>query len=151
MLTGHESSSSGRSSAPHISKPAPGEPVPPITSLCRELDLSCCSRLGMGGLHGSLRGQAGSDGLVKLHAAYPNWSTHRTLDEMRENVPEYQLIQAGKKVGLLTNGQMKSLHGHLNTRNQAAHPTGFDPGINETLGFVESLLKLCDLINQKTL
>jgi hypothetical protein len=93
----------------------------------------------------------GSDGLVKLHAAYPNWSTYRTLDEMRENVPEYQLIQAGKRVGLLTNGQMKSLHGHLNTRNQAAHPTGFDPGINETLGFVESLLKLCNVINQKTL
>ncbi len=45
---------------------------------------------------------------------------------------------------------MKSLHGHLHTRNQAAHPTGFDPGINETLGYIESLIKLSATVAAKT-
>ncbi|HEY1831110.1 MAG TPA: hypothetical protein VGG38_12795 [Acidimicrobiales bacterium] len=92
-----------------------------------------------------------SDGLAKVHAEYPKWAAHQTLDDLRENVKEYQLIEAGKRVKLLTNSQMKSLHGYLNTRNQAAHPTGFSPGINETLGYIEALLKLCAAINQKTL
>lgn len=43
------------------------------------------------------------------------------------------------------------MHGHLHTRNLAAHPTGFDPGINETLGYVEALLKLVGTIEAKTL
>lgn len=92
-----------------------------------------------------------SDGLVKVHQAYTNWSGHKTLDDLRENIKEYQLIEAGKKIRLLTNGQMKALHGHLNSRNLAAHPTGFDPGINETLGYVESLIKLAAVIESKAL
>lgn len=93
----------------------------------------------------------GSDGLVKVHAAYPKWAIHSTLEDLRENIKEYQLIEAGKRIKLLTNGQMRSLHGHLNARNQAAHPTGFDPGINETLGYVESLIKLGAVIDAKKL
>ena len=93
----------------------------------------------------------GSDGLVKVHAAYPRWALHATLDELRENIKEYQLIEAGKKIGLLSNRQMKSLHGYLHARNQAAHPAGFAPGINETLGYVEGLIKLAGVLNQKTL
>jgi hypothetical protein len=45
---------------------------------------------------------------------------------------------------------MTPLHGYLHTRNQAAHPTGFGPGINETLGYIESLIKLSKVINDKT-
>jgi hypothetical protein len=93
----------------------------------------------------------GSDALVKVHSSYPKWATHATLEELRENVKEYQLIEAGKKIKLLTHGQMKSLHGYLHARNQAAHPTGFDPGINETLGYIESLIKLGAIIDAKTL
>ncbi len=93
----------------------------------------------------------GSDGLVRVHSAYPKWVVYATLDDLRENVKEYQLIEAGKKIKLLTNGQMESLHGHLNSRNQAAHPTGFEPGINETLGYIESLIKLGAIIEAKML
>jgi hypothetical protein len=88
---------------------------------------------------------------VKIHGAYPKWVAHATLEDLRENIKEHQLIEAGKKIKLLTNGQMKSLLGHLNARNQAAHPTGFDPGINETLGYIESLIKLAAIIEAKTL
>lgn len=92
-----------------------------------------------------------SDGLSKLHAQYPKWQVHTSLADVRESIREYQLIEAGKKIGLLTNGEMKSLHGHLHTRNQAAHPTGFDPGINETLGYIESLIKLSATVEAKSL
>jgi hypothetical protein len=92
-----------------------------------------------------------SDGLVKVHAAFPKWQVHVTLEDLRENIKEFQLIEAGKKIGLLTHSQMKSLHGHLHARNQAAHPTGFDPGINETLGYIESLIKLAAVIEAKSL
>lgn len=92
-----------------------------------------------------------SDSLAKIHAEYPKWVTYTTLENLRENIKEYQLIEAGKKVKLLSHSQMKSLHGHLHTRNQAAHPTGYDPGINETLGYIESLIKLAAAIEKKTL
>jgi hypothetical protein len=42
-------------------------------------------------------------------------------------------------------------HGNLNDRNQAAHPTAFDPGVNETLGYIEGLLKMAAKIGAKTL
>lgn len=92
----------------------------------------------------------GSDGLVKVHSSYPKWATYSTLEDLRENVKEYQLIEAGRKTKLLTHGQMKSLHGFLHARNQAAHPTGFEPGINETLGYIESLIKLAAAIETKS-
>lgn len=92
-----------------------------------------------------------SDGLAKLHASYPKWQVHLTLEDVRENIKEFQLIEAGKKIGLLTNSQMKTLHGQLHQRNQAAHPTGFSPGINETLGYIESLLKMAAVLEAKTL
>lgn len=93
----------------------------------------------------------GSDGLVKVHQEYPKWASFGSLEDLRENIKEYQLIEAGKKVKLLSHSQMKSLHGHLHTRNQAAHPTGFDPGINETLGYIAALLKLAAVLEAKSL
>lgn len=91
-----------------------------------------------------------SDGLVKVGAAYSKWPT-TSLEDLREEIGEYQLIEAGKKIGLLAKGQYKSMHGNLHTRNQAAHPTGFSPSANETLGYIEALLKLAKVIEKRTL
>jgi hypothetical protein len=91
-----------------------------------------------------------SDGLAAVAAAYPKWKTN-TLEDLREDVNEFSRIDAGKKIGLLTKGQHKTMHGYLHTRNQAAHPTDFDPGINETLGYIEALLKLVAVIEAKSL
>lgn len=92
----------------------------------------------------------GSDGLAAVRREYPNWKAS-TLEELRESVNEYQLIEAGWRVALLSKGERKSMHGHLHTRNQAAHPTSFDPGINETLGYIEALTKLAKAIGDKKL
>jgi hypothetical protein len=91
-----------------------------------------------------------SSGLATVRREYPKWPTS-SLEDLRESVNEFQLIDAGKKVGLLTKGQHRSMHGHLHTRNQAAHPTGFDPGINESLGYIEALIKLVKVLDSKTL
>src|SRR5438034_5122986 len=32
----------------------------------------------------------------KLHAAYPAWAHLKTIEDLRENVAEYQLIEAGR-------------------------------------------------------
>jgi len=91
-----------------------------------------------------------SDGLARVAASYPKWNTS-TIEDLREEINEFSRIDAGKKIGLLTKSQHKTMLGHLHTRNQAAHPTGFDPGINEALGYIEALLKLVAVLEAKAL
>jgi hypothetical protein len=92
------------------------------------------------------------DGFVKLHAAYPAWSSHKTLDELRENVVEFQLIEAAhKKLSLCTKAEMKALHGMLSKRNECAHPSNYYPGLNESLGYISELLNRLELIQKRPL
>ena len=77
----------------------------------------------------------------KLHAAYPAWSKYKTVDDLRENIAEYQLIESGKTVGLLTKNEMKALHGLLNKRNECAHPSNYFPGLNDSLGYISELVQ----------
>jgi hypothetical protein len=87
----------------------------------------------------------------KLHAAYPAWSKYKTLDELRENIAEYQLIECGKKVGLLSKNEMKALHGLLNKRNECAHPSNYFPDLNDTLGYVSELIKRIEHLQARKL
>ena len=74
-----------------------------------------------------------SDGLVKIRAAYPAWAANAgSIEELREAVVEFQLIQAAKRLGLCSNTEMKALHGMLNKRNECAHPSDFFPDMNIT-------------------
>jgi hypothetical protein len=54
-----------------------------------------------------------SDGLVKLAAARPKWPT-KSLEDLRENVNEFQLVQACRELGPCSKNEMKGLHGLLN-------------------------------------
>jgi hypothetical protein len=87
----------------------------------------------------------------KLHTAYPAWSKYKTLDDLRENVAEYQLIESGKTIGLLSKNEMKALHGLLNKRNECAHPSNYFPGLNDTLGYVSELIKRIEHLQTKRL
>lgn len=80
-----------------------------------------------------------TDGLRKLRSARPKWKA-KTIEELREQVPECQLIEVARDVGLCTKNEAKALLGLLNKRNECAHPSGFYPGLNETLGFVSEIL-----------
>ena len=81
-----------------------------------------------------------SDGMKKLKAVRPKWS-YDSMEDLREGVSEYQIIEAAKPVGLCTKNQVKALHGLLNKRNECAHPSDYYPGLNETLGYASELLQ----------
>lgn len=93
----------------------------------------------------------GSDGFVRLHAERQGWVSYKTVEELRENIQEYQLIEAAKAVGLITKTEMKSLHGSLSRRNESAHPSSYEPGMNESLGFISELMKRANAIQARTI
>jgi len=80
------------------------------------------------------------DGGTKLSQNYPKWQA-ATPEELREEVTDYQVVEACRKVGLCSKTEMKAVHALLNKRNECAHPSTFFPGINETLGFISEVLQ----------
>jgi hypothetical protein len=91
-----------------------------------------------------------SDGLKKLRQARPNWRI-KTMVELRERVPEYQLIEACRDVGLCSKNETKALLGLLNKRNECAHPSNYFPGLNESLGYISELLQRIELLQDRQL
>lgn len=92
-----------------------------------------------------------SDGLVKVMSKRPAWAKYSTVEELRENIPEYQLIEAARDVGLLSKSQTKTILGLLSKRNECAHPSGHNPGLNESLGFISELLTRVEQLQKKSL
>lgn len=92
-----------------------------------------------------------SDGLVKVKQSRPGWIRFAGIDELRDEIGEYQIIQVAKDVGLLSKGTMKSLHGMLSTRNECAHPGPYRPGLNESLGYVSDLITRISQLQSKNL
>jgi len=78
--------------------------------------------------------------MKRLKSARPNWH-YSSMEELREYVSEYQIIEACKDVGLCSKNEMKALHGLLNKRNECAHPSEFYPLLNETLGFISEIIR----------
>lgn len=91
-----------------------------------------------------------SDGLVKLKALRPAWKG-ATMEEMREYVPERQLLESMQPLGLCTKNQINALTSLLNRRNECAHPSAYYPGLNETLGYVSELLQRLQILAPKSL
>lgn len=92
-----------------------------------------------------------SDGLKKVRAVKTGWSKFKSVEELRENVAEYQLIDAAKDVGLLPKQEMKILHGLLAKRNECAHPSSHNPDMNEAIGYVSELLKRIGRLKKKSI
>lgn len=77
--------------------------------------------------------------ISKLRAARPKWNLTVKADLGLQT--DFALIEALKAAGLVSNGLMKALHGLLNKRNECAHPDEYDPSVNDTLGYVDELMK----------
>jgi hypothetical protein len=92
-----------------------------------------------------------SDGLIKLRAQRPNWPQNADVSELAEKFPEYQLIEALKAVGLVGRGEMNALIGLLQRRNECAHPTGYVPTLNETLGYISEVIQRIQRLAPKSL
>lgn len=94
--------------------------------------------------------QLAADGLNAVAVARPKWPT-TGIEELRETVPEHQIIEVGRYVGLLTKNDVKALLGLLNKRNECAHPSTYDPALNETLGYVSELLRRIEKLASRSL
>ena len=87
--------------------------------------------------------------LVKLRAVRPGW-TFTAMEDLREKVPEFQIIDAAHTAGLCQKNEAKALQGLLNKRNECAHPSDFYPALNESLGYISELLKRIEHLQSKT-
>jgi hypothetical protein len=92
-----------------------------------------------------------SDQLVKLRAQRQNWPQNADINELAEKFPEYQLIEALRAVGLAGKGEMNALIGLLHRRNECAHPTGYIPTLNETLGYISEVIQRIQKLAPKSL
>lgn len=91
-----------------------------------------------------------SDGLKKLRLVYPGWKA-ATLEELRENVVEYQLVEAAQRLKLISKTETKALHGLLNKRNECAHPSDYFPLLNESLGYVSEIIQRISHLQTRSL
>ena len=80
-----------------------------------------------------------SDKLKKLRKVRPKWNVN-SLDELREKISEFQIIEACKDLKLVNRNEMRVLQGFLGKRNLCAHPSDFFPDYNQTLGYVADIL-----------
>lgn len=96
-----------------------------------------------------LESRIGGIGLPRIHAVRPAWSKYGTVEELRENLPEYQIIEALRDVGLLGKSEAKTLQGLLSKRNECAHPGAFTPDANESIGYVSELLARIRALDSK--
>lgn len=81
----------------------------------------------------------GEDGYVKLNNARPSWKVS-SPEDLREQA-DYHVIEAAKAIGLLRKSEEKALKGLLNKRNECAHPEDYYPSLNDSLGYIDELLK----------
>lgn len=95
--------------------------------------------------------QLASDGFAKLHANRPKWRGYTTVELLRENVADFQILEAARDVGLLGKSQTKTLLGLLAKRNECAHPSDYVPTLNEALGYVTELLNRSAALTRKAL
>jgi hypothetical protein len=74
-----------------------------------------------------------------------------TATEVRERLPEYDLITVAREVGLLTMAATKRSYGLLSMRNDCAHPSSYRPGLTDALGYVSELIaSMTDLQTSRT-
>ena len=87
--------------------------------------------------------------LANIKAVRPKWSI-QSIEDLREQVPEYQQIEVYRQVKFLNRNEEKAFLGLLNRRNECAHPSNYSPTLNETLGFISELLSRITMLESKS-
>ncbi|WP_127782529.1 hypothetical protein [Rhodococcus sp. X156] len=77
--------------------------------------------------------------LTAIQAQYPQWKITQASDFREQK--DYTLFEVLKKQGLITNAMTKALQGLLAKRNECAHPGDYEPSINDTLGYLDEMMK----------
>lgn len=96
-----------------------------------------------------LHNKIAEDGLIKLSLSRPSWRllTHEDLREQSD----FHVIEAAQDIGLIRKTEKKALHGLLNRRNECAHPEEFNPGLNESLGYLSELIQRIEKLSIRKL
>jgi len=89
-----------------------------------------------------------SDGFRKLNAVRASWNI-KSVEQLQEEINEFQLVEVCKDVKLITRSEMRVLHGYLSKRNLCAHPSNFFPDYNQTLGYMADILNTIKNIQNK--
>lgn len=77
--------------------------------------------------------------LAIIQTNYPKWDIKQATD-LREQ-KDHIVFEVLKKHGMITNATMKALQGLLAKRNECAHPEDYEPSINDTLGYLDEMMK----------
>ncbi|MEV1111005.1 MULTISPECIES: hypothetical protein [unclassified Micromonospora] len=77
--------------------------------------------------------------LTSIQTNYQSWNIQQAADLRGQK--DHTLFEVLKKQGLITNAMMKALQGLLAKRNECAHPEDYEPGINDTLGYLDEIMK----------
>lgn len=89
----------------------------------------------------------GEDGYKKINGIR-NWKV-KNSEELREIAPDYVMIGCLEDVGLIKKPEAKSLRGDLAKRNECGHPSTYQPGFDEALGYVAGLLNRIESLQLK--
>lgn len=90
------------------------------------------------------------DGLIKLRVERPTWQG-ADIREMAEYYPERQFVDVMKPLGLATKNETAAFVSLLQKRNECAHPTGYYPDLNQTLGYMSEILMRLKKLSKKSL
>jgi hypothetical protein len=81
-----------------------------------------------------------SDELATIKELRPGWAKFKTMEELRDDIPESQIVDVARDAGLLTKGDKRIIDGLLAKRNKCAHPSTYSATLNESLGYVSELI-----------
>ncbi|MBA2755564.1 MAG: hypothetical protein H0U40_14070 [Chloroflexia bacterium] len=92
-----------------------------------------------------------TDRVTEMRRLRPALSQYTEAEQLRDRLPEYELLTVAKEVGLLTMAATKNAYELLSKRNECAHPSSYRPGPNEALGYVSELIgRMADLQNRRS-
>lgn len=77
--------------------------------------------------------------LAAIQRNYPAWNIRQAADFRDQK--DHTLFEVLRKQGLINNTMTKALQGLLAKRNECAHPADYEPGINDTLGYLDEMMK----------
>lgn len=104
--------------------------------------------LGWACLADFLQQMAASDNFQALNSKYPNWKI-QNLDNLRDKVSEFNLIESMFHSGMITKSEKKALQAMLNKRNECAHPTEYFPDLNQSTGFIAECISRLNALIEK--
>jgi hypothetical protein len=82
-------------------------------------------------------------GAAPTIATLKKWPSLVTVEDLRDYA-DYNVAEGAKEAKAITKTDMKTYHSLLHRRNQAAHPSGAKPTMDEALGYISECIRLMD-------